>query len=522
MEPKVIIIAPQKPNNEKASQKHKKRVGAYCRVSTNNDEQLNSFYNQIAYYVSYIAQQEEWEFADFYADEGLSGTKAWIRDEFNRMLEDCRNGKIDLILVKSVSRFARNVVDCLAYVRELREYNVDVYFENENLHSIDFSSEFLLSIHAMHAQEQSISISNNQRWATKKRMESGVWLPTFVGYGYKIEDDEIVKDQATAAVIERIKQLYLNGYSAQKIVKHLKQKHISGIRNTEEWNDSEIIRILTDPFYRGDLIAQKTYTTDSFPFERRWNKGEKEKYVYKSDHEPYINSEEGKLIDEILSRRKSNSFAMNQSQEKDCFSKKIICALCGNIMKRVILGKDKVIGYSCKLHIRNHEACQNKTVLKTTIQAAFIRMINQLKSHNSILEKYLQDLIRLDEYFCERAKTEQMLQELEKIKKQIHKTVMEYNQGLCEFAFYVQEIRRLRSQEQEINHAMVQEQIETRYKEKIRLTKELQKILESRNYMIDFEDELFSIIVDKVKISNQTMVAFLLKNGMELTECVEV
>ena len=499
----------------------KTRVGAYCRVSTSHVEQLNSFYNQIAHYVGYIEEHEEWEFVDFYADEGLSGTKAWTRNEFNRLLNDCRDGRLDLVLVKSVSRFARNVVDCLSYLRELRKYNVDVYFENEKIHSMDMASEFLLSIHAMHAQEQSISISNNQRWAINKRMKNGLWLPTYVGYGYQIIDNEVVKNQENEHVIELIKHLYLNGYSAQKIVKYLMQNKIPGISKRMNWNENTIIQILTDPFYRGDLIAQKTYTTDTFPFERRKNRGEKDKYIYKEDHPAYISDEEGKRIDEIMSRRTSNSFTISQFQNRDCYSGKIFCSSCGGTMKRVIVGKDKKIGYSCKLHIKDANACHNKTMMKSAIEKSYLRMMNLLKFHKRILDKYLQDLAKLDKCVRKQSKAKQLLYELEKTKKQIHKTVLDYNQGCHEFAFYVQEIQRLKAIQKQIKEAMLQERVEIGYQEEIKKTKELQKLLLKMDYMVEFEDEIFSLTIDKIMLSNQTEITFILKNGLELTEWIE-
>ena len=520
MESNVVII-PATITRDGNSAIAKTRVGVYCRVSTSHDEQLNSFYNQIAYYVGYIEDHEDWEFVDFYADEGISGTKTKTRNEFNRMLTDCRERRLDLILVKSISRFARNVADCLKYVRELREHNVDIYFENEHIHGRDMSSEFILSIHAMHAQEQAISTSNNMRWSVNKRMQEGLWIHTYVGYGYKIENDEIVKDQETAPVIEQIKQLYINGYSSRRIAKYLKENQIADIHN-KEICENTIMHILTDPFYRGDLIAQKTFTTDSFPFERRWNRGEKDKYVYRDDHLAYINEEEGKCIDEILSRRKSNSFTASQSQARDHLSGKVICASCGSVMKRVIIGTDKLIGYSCKLHIKDYSACQNKTVMKSTIQKGFIRLVNQLKIHKNLLDQYMQDLIVLDAYARNQPKAEHLRIQLNDIKEQIHKTVLEYNQGCHEFAFYVQELRKLKLQEKKIKDEMIQQRVDIGYQKEIKETKDLQKLLQNINIMIDFEEEVFSQMIDKIQLSCKYDVTFILKCGLELSEHVEV
>ena len=266
MEKEMLII----PANAEMSFLTKKddaklRVAAYCRVSTKNKDQLHSYHTQMAYYIDLISNNENWVFVDLYADEGISGTKTMKRDEFNRMIEDCRKGMIDMIIVKSISRFARNVVDCLKHVRELRAMNVDVYFQNEKLHGINPSSEFVLTIHSMNAQEQSVSISNNERWAIKKSMQNGMWIPNFVGYGYKVTDYEIVKDEEVSSTIELIKKLYLQGYPADKIKLFLENRNIPSPSGNMKWNSNTIRFILTSPLYRGDLLAQRTYTTEDLP-----------------------------------------------------------------------------------------------------------------------------------------------------------------------------------------------------------------------------------------------------------------
>lgn len=520
----VVMIPPRNQDIILPTIQKKIRVAAYCRVSTGTEEQLNSYFHQISYYVNKIEAEEEWEFVDLYADEGLSGTKVKYRDDFNRMMDDCRKGLIDLILVKSISRFARNTLDCLNYIRELRALNVDVYFENENIHSIDMASEFIISIYAMHAQEQSISTSNNKRWSIKKSMKNGTWLPTFIGYGYMIKDDELVKDVAVAEIVDLIKNLYLDGYSTFKIVEYLEENGIPSPKGNRNWNTTVINTILQNPIYRGHVEAQKTFTTDSFPFERRLNHGEHPKYYYYDDHEAYINKEEAEKIDQIMVVRRELNGSPKCSEKKamrNYLSGKVICDECGSKMKRSIYSYSKVIAYNCHLHVEDKTQCSNQAVLESTIQDAFVKVCNKLKYYHHILDDYLHDLYLIKQFIKSHERLNELTSEYQLINKQIQQTAVSYNRGLCESAFYVQEIKRLKEKKIKI----LQQKEKYRdggYQNEIENTKMIQDMLSYYRFGDDFDEHLFTDIVDHVSVIEQTKVTFHFINGLSITEKMEV
>ena len=247
----------------------KKRVCAYCRVSTDSREQQNSFTAQLEYYTALIENQENWQFAGIYADEARSGTKLAKRDDFLRMMKDCEDGKIDMIITKSLTRFARNTVDSIQAIRRLKELGVAVYFEKEHIDSLSEKSELMLTILSSLAQGESESISTNSKWAVIKRFQDGTFILGTPAYGYtKDEKGELVVQEEEAAVVRRIFREYLNGKGTYAIAKDLSEEGLPTIRSAEKWNDGVIKEILLNPIYTGNLLYQKTMTTEVLPFKR--------------------------------------------------------------------------------------------------------------------------------------------------------------------------------------------------------------------------------------------------------------
>lgn len=524
MDTNLMIVPAIEKIHEKNKTLKRKRVAAYCRVSLDKDEQLTSYHNQISYYIGLISQEIEWEFVDIYADEGISGTQTKSRNDFNRMIEDCRKGLIDIILVKSISRFARNTVDCLKYIRELRTLNIDVYFENEKIHSINDSSEFLITIHAMHAQEQSISISNNSKWAIRKSMENGTWIPTKTSYGYKIVDDEIIKDAKVEKIVDTIKNLYLDGYSFKKITEYLDSNGVETPRGNKKWDETAIKTILKDPLYRGHLVAQKTFMTDTFPFEQRTNHGELPKYQYIDDHEPYINEEEAKMIDNIMMIRNTLNGRGEESRElpkRNYLSGKVICYECKSKMSRVKANSLKNIGYMCRNHMKDSTICSNQKVLINTIQSAFIKLCNKLKAYENLLDDYLKDLEVVDKHSKNHVIIEKFSSQYQDINKQIQKIVVSYNSGSCESAFYVQKIYELREEKNKVMKLQKMLRLEDGYYQEIESTKIIKRMLNFYQCGESFDEELFKSIVDHIEALNKKIIIFHLVNGMEIIEKVE-
>ena len=238
----------------------KLRVAAYARVSSSSEDQLNSYRVQNQYYSELISGNPDWEMVDIYADEGITGTSVEKREDFQRMMQDCRKGKIDRILVKSISRFARNTKDCLAAVRELKELGVSVQFEEQGIDTSKVSSEMVTAIMASLAQKGSESISSNVRWGVQKRMLDGTFISSSVPYGYEMFHGQLRILPSEAQFVKWIFQAYLSGLNAQSIAEQMNQAYaLLGIENTRKWHNTTILYILSNERYIGDSLWQKTY-----------------------------------------------------------------------------------------------------------------------------------------------------------------------------------------------------------------------------------------------------------------------
>lgn len=281
--------------------KRKLRVAAYARVSSAKDAMLHSLSAQASYYNKYISSHDDWEFVGIYADEGISGTKE-DRDEFQRMINDCRFGKIDLILTKAISRFARNTMTMLETVRELKSLNVDVFFEEQNLHSMSSDGEMVLTLLASVAQEEARSVSENQKWRIRKDFEKGLIWGGNNTYGYRIANKKMVLVPEEAKLIKRIFQLYIGGLGFQKISKLLNDEGVPAMR-AKKWNKQSLQQIIANINYTGDLLLQKTYHENYLTKKTKINKGELDQFFVENDHEAIITRDEYYAALEIRRKR---------------------------------------------------------------------------------------------------------------------------------------------------------------------------------------------------------------------------
>ena len=277
----------------------KRRVAAYARVSTDNEEQLTSYEAQVDYYTNYIQGRDDWEFAGVYTDEGITGTNTKKREGFKSMVADALAGKIDLIITKSVSRFARNTVDSLTTIRSLKEHNVECYFEKENIWTFDGKGELLLTIMSSLAQEESRSISENCTWGQRKRFADGkVTVPfkRFLGYDMG-PDHNLVVNPEQAKLVKRIYGMFLQGQSPFQIARTLTEEGIPSPGGKDHWNPSNIKSILTNEKYKGDALLQKSFTVDFLTKKKKANEGEIPQYYVKDNHEAIIDPETVKCGD---------------------------------------------------------------------------------------------------------------------------------------------------------------------------------------------------------------------------------
>ena len=307
MNSKVIVIPAKKKkgNSIKESEKKKLRVAAYARVSTDSDEQATSYDTQVDHYTNYIKKNPDWEFAGVFSDEGISGTYTKKRAGFNKMIEEAMEGNIDYIITKSISRFARNTLDCLKYIRKLKENNIPVYFEKENINTMDAKGEVLLTIMASLAQQESQSLSQNVKLGFQYRFQQGqvqVNHNRFLGYT-KDEDGKLVIVPEEAKIIKRIYREYLEGASLRDIKEGLEKDKIVNGAGNKKWHVSNLNQILTNEKYMGDALLQKTYTVDFLNKKRVKNDGIEPQYYVENSHEAIIPKEIFMRVQEEIDRR---------------------------------------------------------------------------------------------------------------------------------------------------------------------------------------------------------------------------
>lgn len=368
----------------------KMRVAAYCRVSTEQEEQLNSFENQVSYYTAYINSKEEYELAGIYADEGISGTSTKRRKDFNRMIEDCENGMIDLIIVKSISRFARNTQDCLSYARKLKNMGIGVFFEKENINTMDGAGELLFTILSSLAQEESRSISENCKWGIRKKFSDGkIHLNTnrFLGYD-KDASGNLVINEEQAKIVRRIFSEFMDGVNPETMAKKLNEEKVPGCMGEAKWTASTIWGMLSNEKYMGDSILQKTYTADYLTKRTEKNIGQVTQYYVENDHEAIIDVKFWKMVQLEIERRKEfkqehGIKSIGRNTQEQPFSNKVICGHCNSILTRRTHTRKN--GEHHKAWICNKRfvqkgvrGCESETIAESIIYEAFIKAWNIL------------------------------------------------------------------------------------------------------------------------------------------------
>lgn len=347
----------------------KKRVAAYCRVSKDSERLMHSVANQISYYSSLIQKNPEWDYAGVYADEGITGTDATKRPEFQRMIADCDAGKIDIILTKSISRFARNTLDMLNTVRHLRELGIEVRFEEQHINTLSGDGELMLTIYASFAQEESRGMSESIQWSKRKTQEKGEMTCGSVPYGYKYKKGIVSIDPEQAKVVERVfRDFAENGLTTYQISDKLNGLEIPGQRGGK-WTSTTIYRMLHNEFYAGDLLLGKYYCTDPLKHERKKNKGERIMYYCENAHEAIIDR---KLFEKTKKKCEENAELgryVNRRVTKNCFSGNIICLGCGRYMHREMIKRSrgtKAPVWTCK---RNGGKCDVAAPLESELEA---------------------------------------------------------------------------------------------------------------------------------------------------------
>lgn len=319
----------ERMNQERQFLQVKKRVAAYCRVSTDNEDQANSFESQQRYFRQYIQYHPDWELFDIFADEGLSGTTTKKRKAFNRMIACAKNGELDLIITKEISRFARNTLDSISYTRELKQLGVAVIFMNDNINTLDGDAELRLAIMSSIAQEESRRTSERVKWGQKRQMEQGVVFGRSM-LGYDVADGKMTINEEGAEVVRLIFHKFVHeGKGTHVIARELREAGITPMR-VKEWSNTVILRLLRNEKYCGDLVQKKTYTPDYLSHDKKYNRGQEEFVILKDHHEPIISREMFDAANRILDERSDSMLGKSKHSNRYPFSGKIKCGCCGS------------------------------------------------------------------------------------------------------------------------------------------------------------------------------------------------
>ncbi len=500
----------------------KRRVAAYARVSTNQEEQLTSYEAQVDYYTQYIHSKDEWEFVKVYTDEGISATNTKKRSGFNDMVQAALDGKIDLIITKSVSRFARNTVDSLTTVRMLKEKGIEVYFEKENIYTLDSKGELLITIMSSLAQEESRSISENVTWGMRKRFADGkVSLPykRFLGYCKGADGlPEIVPEEA--GIVRDIFRMFMEGKSPSFIARYLMALGIPTPGGKLKWRPNTVESILTNEKYKGDAILQKKFTVDFLTKKTKVNEGEVPQYYVEGSHPAIITPELFDAVQIELKRRKAQG---GRNYTPYCFSGYIYCDECGALYGSKVWNSGtpyKSVVWQCNAKQRGHTACQTAVLRSEEIEKAFIRVANRIIDNKTVIINVCEatmdaccDVQRLaSEYNTLQAELEVVTGLMQRhISANAH-TVMDqaeyqrqYDDYAARFSVARNRINEVSAQREALiaKRGQIQSYLDT---------------LENQDMITEFDEVLWHGMMDQVRVTMAGQLRFVFKDGTEITE----
>lgn len=489
-------------------EKPKLSVAAHCRVSTDSDEQAGSYETQVQHYTDYISHNKNWEFANIYADDGFSGTNTKKREGFNEMIDDCMAGKIDMIITKSISRFARNTIDCLKYVRKLKEKNIAIIFEKENINTLGASGELLLTIMASLAQQESASLSQNVKLGLQFRYQEGkiqVNHEHFLGY---------TKDEDEAAIVRRIYREYLEGANFRDIAMGLERDKIKTGGKRYKWHLSTVQGILQNEKYIGDALLQKTITTDFIEKIRIKNDGSVPQYYVKDSQEAIIPRDIFAQVQEEMVRR-ANMTSGIEGKKKRIYSSKYAlssictCSRCGDIYRRVAWnnrGKKSTVWRCCTRVENGPKACDAPTVQETELQEATVKAINLLISCSETMKDRFAENIAI-------ALVDDNSGDLEEINKVLtvkQRELVKLAHAKKDYDDLADEIDKIREKKQRILVAKAETE---GYKKRI---EELQDFInEADTKLIEYDEKMVRKYIREIRVFDDRLQVFF-KAGIDI------
>ena len=508
----------------------KLRVCAYCRVSTMHEEQQTSFDAQVRHYSALIENNPEWLFAGIYADEGISGKSKKNRLEFLRMVRDAENHKLDLVITKSISRFARNTTDCIETIRLLKGWGVGVMFEKENINTLSAESELILTILSSIAEEELISMSQNIRWSNQKRFKQGkLHLVTerFMGYDRDGKGGLVINEEQ-AAIVRRVFAESISGKGVTLIARDLEADGIKNVSGGNRWQPSVVLGMLRNEKYVGDALLQKTVTGNSITFKRKANEGEAPQYYIRDNHPAIIERDKFELVQELLSERiRGKGYTPEMAwkyHNRYPFSEKITCGKCGRGFRHQIhncSSKFRQNFWACANYIeRRVSTCDMKPVKNNTLEKLFVRVFNKLLLNRHLLANYGATLRMVSHAKAGGGKLDEINVEIDGLLNQEHVLLQLYEKGTAdktllrvEHEGLISRLGRLRTERNRILQEIDGQD------ERVKQTDELIGFFEGIEQPIEtFDAERFEIIVDKLVVKNRERIVFRLKNGMELEE----
>lgn len=499
----------------------KKRVAAYARVSTDSDEQFTSYEAQVDFYTRYIQSNPEWEFVAVYADEGITGTNTKKREGFNRMIQDALAGKIDLILTKSISRFARNTVDSLTTIRQLKEKGIEAYFEKENIYTLDAKGEVMLTIMSSLAQEESRSISENVTWGKRRSMEDGKFSLAYKHFlGYEKGDDGLPKIvEEEAKIVRKIYELFLAGNTVRAIASQLTNEGIPTPSGKVRWSVSTIMSILQNEKYKGDALLQKTYTVDFLSKTIKKNNGEIPQYYIQNSHPAIIDPDTFELVQNEIKRRRPGR---RQLHKNSPFTAKIICGECGAYYGRKVWHsgtKYRSYIWRCNRKYNDDILCTTPNLREEEIKDAFVTAFNQLLGDK---EQYI---ARFEELLP-------LLADTTDLTKQLHLLENQHTKVLERLRHHVGENTRQVQNQTEYNRQFNAMSAEcTELETKIQNTKQeiliqrgrkeqihryLNELRQRGDILEEFDINLWNMAVESATVTADSILTFLFRDGTKI------
>ena len=512
------------------------RVGAYCRVSTDSEDQLNSYQSQLKYYNQKINDNINWTFVDIYADEAISGTQDYKRSDFMRMIQDALDGKLDLILTKSISRFARNTLDTLKYVRMLKERNIGIIFEEENINTLEMAGELLLTILSSVAQQESETISSHVTLGIEMKMKRGemVGYNGAYGYDYNKEEKTLTINKEEAPIVEYIYNRYCKGIGTKTIAKELTKMKVLSPKGYEKWNDNTVLGIIKNPIYKGDLLMGKTYTTDPITHKRVRNYGEKNQYYVKNHHEAIISEEIWNKAQEILKKRsevRNGGRMRGNYSRKYPFSSRIFCGYCGSVFSRrcwAAGSKNEKRVWQCMASTKQGmKACPKcKGFREEVLEKCFVDAYELLcRNDIEIIDKFMQKIKNTVKSTSNETLINNLKKKIDELDKKMSMLVDLHIEGNIDEKVYLSKKADIDKKKEKLQHDMDLLIMDKKDENTVEIgLGKIENILRNNKIMPEFDGDVFEAIVKKVIVGEKDdpmAVCFILKNGNEYKDSTE-